>query len=234
MPIQVTCPGCHTRFKVGDQHAGKTGACPKCKAPIDIPKLEDEVIIHAPEHEAGAVDAKGRNVLKPLKRKEAKFNWNLFVAISGLVVLCLATTWLLGRSELTDEQRTWVLTAGAILLGPPLSYAGYSFLRDDEMGVYQGTSVLVRSVICGLVYALLWGVYVYVGIQLFGTNSFQAGLEMVQVAGLAAVVMALGTFCAYVSFDLEPFSAFFHYALYFLVSIILRTVMALPFLPGMN
>ena len=39
MPIPVTCPGCKTSFTVGDQHAGKKGPCPKCKAIIAIPKL---------------------------------------------------------------------------------------------------------------------------------------------------------------------------------------------------
>ena len=63
MPINVICPGCHTRFKVGDQHAGKTGACPKCKGPIQIPAAADEVVIHEPESEAGAKNAQGRNVL---------------------------------------------------------------------------------------------------------------------------------------------------------------------------
>ena len=54
MPIHVVCPSCHARFKVGDQHGGKTGACPKCKGQIQIPKAEDEIIIHAPDSEAGA------------------------------------------------------------------------------------------------------------------------------------------------------------------------------------
>ena len=71
MPINVTCPKCLTKFTVGDQHAGKTGACPKCKGPITVPSKEDEIVIHAPEFgEAGAKDAKGRSVLKPIARKE--------------------------------------------------------------------------------------------------------------------------------------------------------------------
>jgi hypothetical protein len=40
MPIQVVCPSCKTSFKVSDQFAGKQGPCPKCKAPIRIPKPE--------------------------------------------------------------------------------------------------------------------------------------------------------------------------------------------------
>jgi len=234
MPIQVTCPSCHTRFNVGEQHAGKTGACPKCKGSIQIPKLEDQVIIHAPDQEPGAVDAKGKNVLKPIRRKETKFNVNITVAVVGASLLCLAIAWLIGRTDLEDAAEFWVLTVGAILLGPPLAYAGYSFLRDDEMGVYTGVDVVIRSVACGLVYALLWGVYVYVGHQVFGDTAYAAGLEMLHLTGLSVGIMAIGTFAAYVSFDLEPFSAFFHYALYFVVTVILRYVMGLPFLPGMG
>ncbi|MCG8449083.1 MAG: hypothetical protein MI725_05825 [Pirellulales bacterium] len=234
MPIQVICPGCHTRFSVGDQHAGKTGACPKCKGPIEIPKPGDEVVIHAPELEAGAKDSKGRSVLKPIRRKEAKFSVNITVAIVGLAILSLAIAWLLGRSDLGNSQ-IYVLAGGAILLGPLLAYAGYTFLRDEEIGIYEGLGVLVRSLSCGLVYALLWGVYMYLGSQIFGDEAYyEEGLNMVQLIGLAAFVLGVGTFAAFVSFDLDIGSAFSHTALYFLVTAGLRFVMNLPLLPGMG
>jgi len=231
MPISVICPSCHTRFSVGDQHGGKTGACPKCKGPIEIPKLGDEVVIHAPELEAGAKDSKGRSVLKPISRKEASFSVNATVAVVCVSILALAIAWLLGRSDLGDS-RTFALAAGALLLGPLLAYAGYSFLRDDELGVHQGTSVLVRSVACGLVYALLWGIYVYLGSQLFA--NYDEGLDVVQIIILVGFVLGVGTFAAFVSFDLEFGTAFCHCALYFLVTVGLRFVMDLPLVPGMS
>ena len=233
MPIQVICPGCHTRFTVGDQHAGKTGACPKCKGPIEIPKAGDEVVIHAPEHEAGAVDSKGRSVLKPIKRKEAKFSGIVTAVVVGIGILALAVAWLAGQSDL-GNNKIYVLTGGAILLGPLLAYAGYSFLRDDELGVYEGTAVVVRSLACGLVYALLWGIYWYLGSQIFGNQAYyEDGLNMVQLIGLGVFVLGVGTFAAYVSFDLEIGSAFFHCALYFLFTCGLRFVMGESLLPGM-
>ena len=233
MPIQVICPGCHTRFKVGDQHAGKSGACPKCKGPIEIPKASDEVVIHAPELEAGAKDAHGRSVLNPIKRKEAKFNVNIFVSVAGLVLLSVAIAWLLGRNELGAAE-FWILAGGAILLGPPMAYVGYSFLRDDELGFYQGTSVLLRSVTCGLVYALLWGVYMFVGTQIFGDEAFAEGLEMAQIAMLSAPILAVGAGAAFVCFDLELIPGFFHFALYLMVTVGLRFVMGLPLVPGLG
>ena len=234
MPIQVICPSCHTRFSVGDQHAGKTGACPKCKGPIVIPELGDEVIIHAPELEAGAKDSKGRSVLKPIKRIEASFSGVVTAAVVGFGVLALAIAWLLGRSDLTETQVYIALSAGACLLGPILAYAGYTFLRDDELGVYQGTSVLVRSLSCGLVYAFLWGIYMYLGSQVFGNEAYyEEGLNIVQLIGLVAFVLGVGTFAAFVCFDLEIGSAFFHCALYFLFTAGLRYVMGLPLIPGL-
>ena len=107
MPIRVICPGCHTRFKVGDQHAGKTGACPKCKGQIEIPESDDEVVIHAPELEAGAKDAHGRSVLKPIARKEAKFQVNATIAIVGLAILAIAIAFLTGKSDLATTPATF-------------------------------------------------------------------------------------------------------------------------------
>src|SRR5262245_38938576 len=108
MAIQVTCPKCLTRFKVGDQHAGKTGACPKCKGQIVIPAASEEVVIHAPELEAGAKDATGRSVLKPIKRKEAKFQLNSALIIGGGVLLALGLAFLAGRSGLTNDAKLYV------------------------------------------------------------------------------------------------------------------------------
>lgn len=233
MPIRVICPGCHTRFKVGDQHAGKTGACPKCKQPIEIPTSDEEVVIHTPEMEAGAKDASGRSVLKPIARKEAKFQVNTTIAIVGLAILATAIAFLAGRSDLGDA-RIYVLGVGAWLLGPPLAYAAYQFLKDDELGAFEGAEVWIRSLACGTVYALLWGVYLFVGNQLFGPEDMEAGLEMIQVFGLAAGMAALGTFAAFVSFDLEPINGFFHYALYLVATALLRGMMGLDLLPGLS
>ncbi|MEM8944194.1 MAG: hypothetical protein AAGD11_03350 [Planctomycetota bacterium] len=233
MPIQVTCPSCHARFKVGDQHAGKTGPCPKCNKPIKIPDAGDEVVIHAPEVEAGAKDATGKNVLKPIKRKETKISLNVSVATVGLVLLSIAIAWMLGGDALGDQQ-IYALAGGAVFLGPLLAYAGYTFLRDDELGVFDTTSAVIRSVACGFVYALLWGVYIFLGTQVFGDEAFEQGLEMVQIVGLGVVSLGIGTFAAFVSYDFEPINGFFHYMLYLLVTILLRAVMGLPFIPGMG
>ena len=75
MAIPVTCPGCRTRFQVSDQHAGKSGPCPKCKTTIRVPTKEEEVKIEVPEQfVSGGRTVSGGVVFKPNARKEVKFN----------------------------------------------------------------------------------------------------------------------------------------------------------------
>ncbi len=222
MPIQVTCPGCHTRFNVAEQHAGKQGACPKCREKITIPEPGEEVIIHAPEHsEGGARDAKGRSVLKPIRRKDAKFQPLMLAGVLAATLLAFLVAFLF-RSETANWA---VMTLGAMFLGPPLAWAGYSFLRDPELAAYTGSSLVIRSILCGLVYALLWGVYWFLFDRLWGAD---APVETWQMFLLGPLILGIGTFAAYVSFDLEPASGFFHYALYLLVTVLLRMTMGQP------
>jgi len=200
-----------------------------------VPSLEDEVVIHTPELEAGAVDSQGRSVLKPIARKETKFRPNVLLVVVGLSILCVAIAWLVGRSGSDLGQGLdWVLAGGAILLGPPLAYAGYTFLRDDEFGAFEGMNLVLRSVACGLVYALLWGVYMFVAGQLFGADALAGGkLEIIQVGGLGVCIAMVGGGAALVSFDFEYMTGFFHFCLYLVVTILLRLVMGLPLMPGM-
>lgn len=234
MAIHVICPNCHTRFKVGDQHAGKTGACPKCKGPIQIPAAGDEVIIHAPELEAGAKDAKGRSVLKPIRRKETKFKLNAALIVGGAVLLTVAIAFVLGRSkDQLEDVLTYVLAGGAVLLGPPLAYAGYFFLRDDEKGAYEGKELLVRCLAAGVVFAATWGVYMYLDSMLFRADETEK-LDIMYLGVLVAVAAGIGTFTAFVAFDFDPITAFFMFALYFVATALLRAVMGLDLLPGMT
>ena len=51
---------------------------------------------------------------------------------------------------------------------------------------------------------------------------------------LVLPIFAAGTLAAFVSFDLDPGSAFFHCAMYFAVTVLLRLVAALPAVPGLG
>jgi hypothetical protein len=219
------------RFSVADKFAGQKGPCPKCKTVITIPKKEDEVVIHAPEHsEAGAIGAGGRHVLKTYKRKDTKFQPLVFTGVVGFVLVALLVALVLRGMGGID---VWVKAAGAILLGPPLAWAGYTFLRDAELEAYFGVPLILRSLACGLVYALLWGIFMFLGDRFFG-DSFAKGLEIWQMVVLIVPIFAAGTLAAYASFDLDPGSAFFHCALYFAVTVLLRLVAGLSAIPGLG
>lgn len=231
MPIQVTCPGCLKRFSVAEKFAGKQGPCPNCKKTITIPKLEEQVVIHAPDHsEAGAVGAGGRHALKTYKRTDTKFQPLVFTAVIGCVLVALLVALVLR----TGSKDTWLLATAAIILGPPLAWAGYTFLRDPELEAYTGMPLILRSLACGLVYALLWAIYVFLGGRFFGPDAIKSGLEIWQMVVLILPVLAAGTLAAYASFDLDPGSAFFHCAMYFAVTVVLRLVAALPAVPGLG
>jgi Zn-finger nucleic acid-binding protein len=235
MAINVVCPSCFARFSVSDQYAGKQGPCPKCKGVISIPKLEDQVIIHSSEHsEAGAVGAGGRHVLKTYKRQETRFQPLVFATVIGVVLVGLLIALVLRGVE---GQPDWlVMSLAAMAIGPPLAWAGYTFLRDDEFEPYRGASLIIRVVACGMVYAGLWMLYLYLGEQLFGDKDYSTslGMEIWQLLVLSAGVAAIGTFAAYVCFDLDPAVGFFHYALFLAVTIFLRLVVGLPALPGLG
>jgi hypothetical protein len=232
MPIQVTCPGCMKRFSVAEKFAGQKGPCPKCKQIITIPKKEDEIVIHAPDHsEAGAIGAGGRNVLKTYKRRDTKFQPLMFTAVIGFVLVALLIA-LVIRSVGAPE--TWLKALAAIVLGPPLAWAGYTFLRDPELEAYHGLPLAIRSTVCGLVYALLWAVFVFLSYRFFGPDASKKGLEIWQMVVLILPILAAGTLAAFASFDLDPGSAFFHCAMYFAVTVILRLVAALPAVPGLG
>lgn len=236
MPIQVTCPGCLKRFSVADKFAGQKGPCPNCKQTITIPKKEDEVVIHAPDHsEAGAIGAGGRHALKTYRWKDTKFQPLVFTGVIGAVLVAVLVALVVRSQGLPDTWlRALALKAcAAMALGPPLAWAGYTFLRDAELEAYQGVPLILRSVACGLVYALLWGVFAFLGHRFFGPDAMKNGLEIWQMVVLLVPVFAGGTLAAFASFDLDPGSAFFHCAMYFAVTVILRLVAALPAVPGL-
>lgn len=224
MPIQVICPGCHTRFSVGDEHGGKTGPCPKCEIPIRIPDKSEEVVVHAPE--LGPKDSEGRLVLKPIERSETKITAVGIVGIIGAVLVTLVVAFLIGRMYRTGDDvqvPTWVLGAGAFLLAPPLAVAGYSFLRDDELEPYRGASLALRVLICACVYALLWGAYLYVKSMLFGSGS----PEIWHLAFLVPPLVAAGAVAPFAALDLDYTSACVHCGMYLIVTVLMRLLMGL-------
>lgn len=221
MAIDVVCTGCHARFQVSEKFAGKKGPCPKCKTIITIPARKEEVVIHAPEV-SGPKDSTGKSVLQPIFRSEPKISRPVIAGIVGAVFVVLLCAWILRiGAKPPGNIGNVILIVGAIVLAPPLAFAGYTFLRDDELEPYRGTALLLRLIPCGIVYPLLWGVYwlvfAYLGIQ----------PQLIHMVFIGPLVIGLGALCAQASLDLEFGAAALHYALYLSATIVLRLIMGM-------
>jgi len=225
MAIDVTCPSCLTRFQVSDKFAGKSGPCPKCKKTIKVPEKKAEVVIHAPEV-SGPKDSKGVAVLKPIGRTEARLTTTQIIAIVGSVIVVIALAAVL-RTQSKDIQNLAAIL-GAVLLGPPLAFAGYTFLRDDELEPYRGKEVLLRSLACGLAFAAIWGAYWLVFTYWYDFKPIKDGAPNWTAVGIAVPIMiAIGSFAAQASFELELAMGSLHYALYLISTVLLRFIMGM-------
>jgi hypothetical protein len=241
MPIPVVCPGCKAAFNVSDKFAGKQGPCPKCKTPINIPKIDpkappkEEIKIHAPdEATSGPKGASGRPVLKPIERSDAK----LSPVISGIVVLTIvamfAGAWLGGdvvkrpyqppaevlvNEAVAAEYQSGVIKAYSIravalaLIAVPIIWAGYLILRDDELAPFRGSALWYRVGICFAIYMLLWGVY--------GLIPFEYASRWYVTAAVAIPLFAIGFATAYFTFEFDPTSATVHLLSFIAVTLLL-------------
>ena len=213
MPILVVCPSCKAEFNVSDKFAGKQGPCPKCKAPITIPKAEPakaEVKIHAPEGTEGAKKAVGRPSTKPLVRQETKLSP---LAITGIligIVGAFAAAWFGAK---VWQASPAARVAGLLVVSIPVVMAGYSFLRDDELEPYRGAALWLRASLCALLFTALWIGYHFVPAD-FTKNTFNWFF-------LAPPFFLVGAGVAFVAFDLDFGSGFFLYCFYLLITLAL-------------
>jgi hypothetical protein len=223
MPIDVTCAKCHTRFQVSEKYAGKKGPCPKCKTIITVPTLEEQVVVHAPEM-SGPKDSKGQSVLKPIARTETKLSRPMIIGIVvsiGLVLL-LALILRVGFPGGTIWQKApLIVMVGAVLLAPPLSYAAYHFLRNDELAPFTLRELLLRLIAPSVVYPAIWGLYWFV------ISYLDLSPDAFLLAFAVPIVVVIGAFTAQASLDLEFGAAAFHYTTYLTVTILLRVILGM-------
>jgi hypothetical protein len=218
--IIVVCPGCRKSFKVNEKFAGKSGNCPGCKHPLTVPAAEQEVKVHTPEAFAGGgKGASGKLATKPIERTEVKVTPITVVVIVAGILLSFAVALIGGKAGLFNY---WAAIAPALLvISPPLVWAAYSVLRNDELEPHRGTALYVRVGLCSLVYAALWGVFAYVG-PMFLTA------DMVTWLIVAPPFVVVGAVAAYASLDLDFSSGAMHYAFYAMVTIALRITASIP------
>lgn len=227
MAIDVTCPKCHTRFQVSDKFAGKSGPCPKCKNTIKVPEKKDEVVIHAPEV-SGPTDNQGVAVLKPISRTEVSLKVPQIALIVGSILVVLIVAAVLRVQFPGGKIPELITILGSIALGPPLAFAGYTFLRDDELAPFRGTEVLLRSLACGLAWAAIWGVYWFAFSYWYDFKPLPVGQPTWQImAAVVPVMVAIGAFASQASFELELTTGALHYSMYLGVTLLLRVIMGM-------
>lgn len=217
MAIDVTCTGCRTRFQVSEKFAGKKGPCPKCKSIIQIPTLKEQVVIHAPQDTTTPKDSTGRPVFTPIARTEVKLTPLQIGGMIGAAVVVLVAALVL-RVGASHPLPPIIPIFAAIVLAPPLAFAGYSFLRDDELEPFRGPELMARlaapSVVYPVIWGLYWAVFAYLGVE----------PNVGYMLFVIPAAFALGTVTALASLDLEFGPASMHYCLYLAVTIILRLI----------
>jgi hypothetical protein len=226
MPIHVVCPGCRKAFNVSDKFAGQTGACPKCKGKITVPAKDEEVKVHGGQQfVSGGRSVTGQLLLKPISRRITRWDAKKALIVGGAVVGTLLAT-LIGRwTNLLGDggplHGFLFCGLGLLVISPPLSFAAYTFLRDDEMEPFPTKELYIRCASCAGAYVVLWGAFAYVAGQ--GLLSGEAITWLVA----APPFFVLGTLAANVALELEYGNAFFHYSFYLLVTMALRWVAGL-------
>jgi hypothetical protein len=143
-------------------------------------------------------------------------------AIVGAVLGVVLTTFVFRIAFGVGQTPVSVLILGAIALAPPLAFAGYTFLRDDELAPHRGTELFLRLIAPSVVYPGLWALYWFVFWQLSDVNVTPNWY----LAGPAALIMvAMGAVTAQASLELELGAGALHYSLYLIVTIILRVIL---------
>lgn len=213
MAIQVLCGSCKSTFTVSDQFAGRTGPCPKCKAPIKIPDAPIKgVVVHEPEAPSTTSTATGRAPLAPLKRLDRPVSALQWTLVGAGLVLALAAA-AAARVVFAGAPPDWLLLAGAAAIAVPSAWLGYVAIRDRELAPYSGRSLAIRSLVCAAVYVALWVARV---------GFLPPEIDMWEWLYYGPVLVGIGAFAAFAAFDFEPGSALAHFSLFLLLSAGLR------------
>ncbi len=235
MPIPVVCPSCKARFQVSEQYAGKQGPCPKCKTTITIPKLEEQVVIHAPEEFAGgattvAKDKKGRSVLKPIQRVKVPLKWLTVAIWVGSLIALLAGTAFVGRTIIGNEGFTkegnfaWVwMTLGAALAAAWVVYPAYHVFRDRELEGFTGLELIGRLALVSAVYVAMWGFLHLLKEYLIG-----ADLQLFQLLIFLPAPFLIAGLSSMAILDLEIPQGVMHFLFFVCLCMLLRVLAGVP------
>lgn len=211
MPIQVVCKGCRSTFTVSDKFAGRTGPCPKCKQPITIPQPIKDIKIHGPEEEA---KVPGRGPVAPIVFVEYSLPLKAYIAAGIGVVAMLALAALAGRLIGPGKVPVWLAGLVGAAVAWPSVWVGYDIVRDRDLEPYRGRPLLVRTLACAAVYAMLWGIKALLPAEVTD--------EMWSWVFLGPFFAFAGGLAAFAALDLDPGTAVAHFSLYVIFTALLR------------
>lgn len=224
MPIQVTCPNCLKRFQVSDKFAGKSGACPNCKKEIRVPDKSEEVVVHAPD-DGAPKDRQGQSVLKPLMRQETDVTRKGVLLTSGAILAAIGVAIGIRYAGLTEESfPSWarILLIG-LISAPPLVWAGYQFVQDQELAPYVGPELRNRVLILSGILAAIWMVYAFVPSYVLELDA-ASEMSFMTFGIILAVMLVMGAFASVGAFELEFTSGLAHAGLYFIATMVLALI----------
>jgi hypothetical protein len=242
MAIQVTCVGCKTRFKVSEQFAGRKGPCPKCKAIIQIPTKDQEVVIHGSPGgaavEGGKTAGGYRAIPQPIFREDKGVS-PLAIGIGvgsflAILVGALVLRFVVLEMALDSRGREIGLTfpslvalaIGAFVVAIPTSYYGFRALETADIEKMPVREALLRSLVCAACYAALWGL-----VWVFKVFVFEHGptnpLALYEIAIYAPVMILIAGVAAMASFNLDYVKGLLHGGLYVALCVALRLIMGL-------
>ncbi len=209
MAIDVICPGCHKRFQVSEQFAGKKGPCPGCKTIIEIPKLEDVVVIHEKQTTRGGAPAK----LDSIKRTKTTANkFELFASLVSLTLglaVAIAGTFVIPD----DSNAPGILISGLAgsFFGIGTSLLGYIVLRNPELEIVNDRKTILKVAGIGLLYAVLWRIQVMITNE---TLTLEDGLILPGVLVLAIALTVVASFLSMLLLEFEFAQGLIHTSLF--------------------
>ncbi|MBU6275951.1 MAG: hypothetical protein KGQ61_04905 [Planctomycetes bacterium] len=220
MAISVMCPGCKTVFSVSDKFAGKTGPCPKCKQQITVPAASKGIVIHEPEAPSTTSTASGRAPTAPLVRFDLPMTttqwavWGMLLPLG--LFLALAARFLFGAGQAPG----WCLAAAALLFAIPCARLGYEAIRDRELEPYRGLPLTLRTLACGVAWALLWFAHGFIPPDMTR--------ELWQWLFIGPIFFGVGALAALAAFDFDWGTAVAHFSLYAIVTALARWLAGFP------
>ncbi len=226
MPIQVTCANCLKRFQVSDKFAGKSGACPNCKKPIKVPDASEQVVIHAPD-DGAPKDREGKSVLKPLTREETDVTRKGLLITGGAILAALGVAIGFRATSGGEGAPLWAQIIGLISLAPPLIWAGYTFVREQELEAYTGAELRNRVLLLSAIFAALWLIYAFAPAYVLELDS--ASQMSFMVFGITfAVMLGVGALASAGTFELEFLSGLALAGLYLIATMVLALIAGVP------